>query len=182
MSLEKNNNQNKIDNKILLKELANDISSKFWIDKNKTESLIKSETIKDLDSLKTELQKNNETDKKLNNKEVEKLFFSLKWAQEIIENSSKIEIKTLKEDIEKSIAIEDFKNHIEDYLPAKLLSKAKDPKNLHEHILWFALWTTNSIIATADILYQIWAWIIKAPYHIYMIISWKAKTESFKNI
>jgi hypothetical protein len=54
---------------------------------------------------------------------------------DIIENFSKVEIKTLKEDVEKSINIEEFKNHIEDYLPPKLLEKAKNPKNINDNIL-----------------------------------------------
>jgi hypothetical protein len=66
-----------------------------------------------------------------------------------------MEIEVLKDDIEKSINIEEFKNHIEKYLPPKLINKAKNPKAPHEHILGLALGTANSIIATADILYQI---------------------------
>ena len=187
MSIEKNNiNPWILDKKKLLNELANDIANKFWIDKEKAEKLIRSKTLVSLDSLKDELK--NELDKewlkekKLSDKQVEDLFFTLRWALDIIENFSKVEIKTLKEDVEKSINIEEFKNHIEDYLPPKLLEKAKNPKNINDNILWFALWTTNSIIATVDILYQIWKWILQSPYHLYMIITWKAKTDSFKNI
>lgn len=183
MNVEKNNvNPWAFDKKKLLDELANDIAREFWIDKNKTESLIKSETLVSLDSLKNELKQENNEANNLDNKELEKLFFTLKWALDVIENSSKIEIKILKEDIEKSINIEDFKNHIEDYLPADLIKKAKNPKNPHEHLLWLALWTTNSIVATADILYKIWKGILQSPYHFYLIISGKAKNDSFKNI
>jgi hypothetical protein len=53
----------------------------------------------------------------------------------LIENLSKIEIKLLKEDIEKSIKIDEFVNIIENILPKKLIEKAKNPKNIHEHIL-----------------------------------------------
>jgi hypothetical protein len=183
MSIEKNNiNPWAFDKKKLLNELANDIANKFWIDKTKAEKLIKSETLASLDSLKVELNKEIDDEKQLNNKELEKLFFTLKWALDVIENSSKIEIKILKEDVEKTVNIEEFKNHIEDYLPAKLINKAKNPSNPHEHVLWLALWTANSIIATADILYKIWKWILLTPYHIYLIISWKWENNSFKNI
>ena len=183
MSIENNNvNPWTFDKKKLLKELANDIASEFWIDKSKAEKLIKSETLASLDSLKNELKQevNNETN--LDNKELEKLFFTLKWALDVIEKSSKIEIKILKEDIEKTINIEEFKNHIEDFLPAELIKRAKNPWNPHEHILWLALWTANSLVATADILYKIWRGILQTPYHIYLIITWKAKSDSFKNI
>jgi hypothetical protein len=53
--------------------------------------------------------------------------------------SSKLEIKTLKEDLEKSINIEDFQNNIKTYFPPKLINKALNPENPHEHILGFAL-------------------------------------------
>ena len=170
------------DKKKLLDELAIDIANKFWIDKEKAEQLIKSETLVSLDSLKNELNKDIQEEEKLNNEDIEKLFFTLRWALEVIENSSKIEIKVLKDDIEKTINIEEFKKNLEDYLPPKLLEKAKNPTNPHEHILGFALGTTNSIITTTDILYKIWKWILQSPYHLYMIITWKAETDSFKNI
>jgi len=183
MGIEKNNvNPWAFDKKKLLDELAIDIANKFWIEKEKAEQLIKTETLSSLDSLKKELINKEDKESKLDNKELEELFFTLKWALDVIENASKIEIKILKEDVEKSINIEEFKNHIEDYLPAKLIEKAKNPSKPHEHILWLALWTTNSIIATADILYKIWKGILQSPYHLYMIITGKWETDSFKNI
>lgn len=182
MSIEKNNISAWIlDKKKLLSELAEDIARKFWIDKNQAETLIKKDTLNSLKSLTEELTSKENNDKKLNEKELEKLFFTLRWALEVIENSSKIEIKTLKDDVEKSIDIENFKNKIEDYLPAELIKKAKNPQNLHEHILWFSLWSANSIIATVDALYQIGVWIIKAPYDLYLVITWKAEFKKIKD-
>lgn len=172
-------NKESVDKKILLDELASDIARKFWIEKEKTKQLIKADTLSWIDSLKRELV--NEK-KNLSDNEIEKLFFTLKWALEIITNTSKLEIKSLKEDVENSIKIDEIKNKIEDYLPANLIYKAKNPEKLHEHILWFALWSANSIYTTVEILYKIWIWIIKAPYDLYMIISWKAETDSFKDI
>ncbi len=180
MNIEKNNNNPWIlDKKKLLDELAIDIANKFWIEKSKAKQLISEQTISWIEWLKTELI--NQTTK-LDNKELEKLFFTIKWAHELISNLSKIEIKNLKADVEKTINIEEFKNKIEEYLPANLINKAKNPTNLHEHILGFALGSTNSILTTVEYLYKIWKWIVLAPYHIYMIITWKAETDSFKDI
>ena len=180
MSIEQNKtNPWVFDQKKLLDKLAIDIANKFWIEKEKTEKLIKKETLYWIDTLKKELYKEEE---KLNKKDLEKLFFILKWALEVIENASKLEIKSLKEDVEKSINIEDFKSNIKYYLPPKLISKAKNPKSPHEHVLWFALGTAESIFTTIDILYKIWKWLLQTPYHLYMIISWKAKSESFNDI
>ena len=183
MTLEKNNNLWKINKNNLLDELAIDISREFWMDKQKAIDLLKVDTSKWLSELKNEINKqNNDKLNNLWNKKLEKLFFTIKWAKELIEQSSKIEIKLLKKDIEKQIKIEEFKNHIEDYLPPKLILKAKNPKYTHEHILGFALWAANSIFKTIDILYQIGKWIIKTPIDLYMILNWKAKTDSFKDI
>lgn len=184
MSIEKNVwNPGGFDEKKLLDQLAIDIARKFGTKKEQALQLLYSDISKWLSELKKEIQTSgDESLKNLKNKELEKLFFTLKWALELIEKTSKIEIQILKEDIEQSIHIEDFQNHLEDYLPAKLLLKAKNPKDPHEHILWFALGTANSIIKTVDILYQIWKWIIKTPIDIYMIITGKAKTDSFKDI
>ncbi|MDD3793855.1 MAG: hypothetical protein PHI37_03525 [Candidatus Gracilibacteria bacterium] len=167
----------KIDKKMMLDNLANEISKKFKIEKTKALSLIKSETLDGLDNLKKELKVEN-----LNNKQLEELFLVLKGAQEIIANASKIEIKILKEDIEKNVKIEDFVNIVEKHLPPKLLQRAKNPKNIHEHILGFSLGTSNSIISIIDALYQIGAGIIKMPYHIYMIVSGKGEIKSMKKI
>ncbi len=184
MSVEKNNlNPWILDEKTLLEELASDIASKFWIEKDKAKELIKKDTLSWIYSLKAQLEKERkDEDKQLSKKELEKLFFTLKWALDVIENSSKIEIKVLKEDIEKTINIWDFVNIWESILPKKLVNIAKNPKKPHEHILGFTLGTANSIIATADVLYRIWKWIIQSPYHLYMIISWKWKSDSFKDV
>jgi hypothetical protein len=172
-----------LDKKRLLDELANDIAIKFWLDKEKTKKLLESDISRWLKELKNEISlSDDENLKSLKNKKVEELFFTLKWASEIIEKLSKIEIKTLKEELEKTISIEDFKNHIEAYLPPKLIKKAKNPRVLHEHVLGFALWTANSIFTTTEILYKIWKWLLQTPYHIYMIITGKWKYEGFKDI
>lgn len=175
--------KSKEERRILLEEIAENIAEKYWINKEKAIFLIKLDTSKWLDELKNSIDISWDIElKKLNSNEQERLFFILKWAQELIENSSKLEIKILKENIEKNINIEDIKNIIEDFLPKKLINKAKNPKLPHEHILGFSLWTANSMIAIIDALYQIWIWIIKAPYDLYLIISWKWEIKSIKDI
>lgn len=187
MSIEKNNSNTwNLDSKKLLDKLAIDIANKFWMEKQKAIELLKTDTSNWLSILKKDIDNQEDIElkelfKKLWDKKLEQLFFMLKWAQEIIEKSSKIEIKILKADIEK-INIKEFKNHIEDYLPSKLISIAKNPQKIHEHILGFALGTTNSIFKTVEIIYEIWKGIIKTPIDLYLILSWKAKCDSFDNI
>ncbi len=185
MSLEKVNNFEKGSekSKILLEELSNEISKKYWIEKQETQKLIKLDTSKWIDSLKNELRESwNIYFENLKANEQEKLFLILKWAQESIEQQTHIEVLTLKEDIEQNIDVNKIKNNIEDFLPEKLLQTAKNPKLPHEHILWFTLWTANTLVAWIDWLYQVWKWIIQSPYHIYLIIKWEAELKSSKNI
>lgn len=171
----------KLNKKQLLQELALDIARRYGIDEQKTQELIQENTLLSLENLKVELKKQ-ELFKDIKQKELEKLFFTLKWALDIVEDISKLKIKVLKQDIETALNIDTFTNNIEDYLPKDLLIKAKNPSKVHEHILWIALGSANSIMKTAEALYLIGKWILKTPYDLYMIISGKGEMDSIKNI
>lgn len=184
MWIEQNNNSWKFDTKKLLDELLNDISKEYWIDKSSAEKLIKSKSINSLKTLKKELEESSlpDNEKKLDNSKLEKLFFTISWAKEVIEKASRNKLNIIKEEIENVTNFEDFKNSLEDFLPADIIQLAKNPKNLHHQILWASLWVSNSLIKTVDILYQIWKWILKTPYDLYLIITWKGEYNWFKNI
>jgi len=185
MSFEKNNNTPwTLDTKKLLDNLHDNISSKYWIDKSSAEILIKWNSIKNITYLKKELY-NSEIgtqNEKLSDSKLEKLFFTISWAKELIEQSSKSELNAIKNEIENTAPFQEYTNQLESVLPSQIVDDAKNPKNLHHHILWASLWVSNSIIKTADILYQIWKGILKTPYDLYLIISWKWEYNWFKNI
>lgn len=184
MSIEKNNNiSNSLDSKKMLQKLIEDMVKDFEIDKIKAEELVKIDSKNNREKLNSEIWKiNNSRENKISNEKIEELVVKIKWYQETIENISKVEISDLKEDVEKTINIDDFKRNLEEYLPKELINSAKNPKNPHEQILWIALWTANSIFTTTEALYKIWKWLINTPYHLYLIFTWKATTDSFKNI
>lgn len=189
MTIEKNHNksieqENNIDNqRELLNKLSEDISKNYWLEKQSAEKLIKIDTSKWIENLKKELvDSGNNSFENLKTREQEKLFLILKWAQESIEKNVQFEIMTLKDDIEQNLNIEDIKNNIESYLPDRLISTAKNPKMPHEHILGFALWTSNSIVAWLEWFYNIWKGIIQSPYHIYLIVKWEWELKNIKNI
>lgn len=171
----------KIDKKALLKKLALDIANKYDIKETEAERLIKSETLNNIWNLKSEIQENEKL-KLLAKKELEKLFFTLKWALDLVENMSKLKIKVLKDELEKSSNINNFVNKLEEYLPEELTNKAKNPKKVHEHILWITLGSANTIISTTEVLFKIWTWLLKTPYDLYLIINWKWKISNFKKI
>ena len=161
--------------KKLLRELAREISKKFWIDEELAIKLIESETSYNLELLKQEVKKEDITDK-----EIEELLLTIKWAKELISKNSKEKVSILRWEIESLNNTSIFRN--KKLFPDNMLQKATSPANVHEHILWIALWSTKTIFSTTEALYKIWAWIVKSPYHIYLIISWKWEYDWFKNI
>ncbi len=183
MNIEENRNTPWMyDTKKLLDELLDDISREYGIDKSTAERLIQSKSINDLNSLKNELDNIDNTQKDIKKEKLEKLYFTIIWAKEVIEKASKDKLDLIKKELENQVEIEEFKNTLDDYLPKSIINAAKNPQNIHEHIIWASLWTANSIIKTVEILYQIWAWILKTPYHIYLILSWKWEYDGFKRI
>lgn len=171
------NNINYLKSSELIENLSKEISLKFWIEKQKAIYLIQKDSITSLDSLKNELDK-----KDFETKRIEELFSTLEKTKKILEIQYQIERNKLKNEVEEKIDIDNFKNNLEWKLPRNLLKKAKSPEKLHEHILWASLWATNSIIASLDFLINLWYWIIKTPYDLYLILSWKAEIESIKKI
>ena len=176
-----------LDNEVFNNEIIKDISNEFWLDKDRIKELIDIDTKEWLDALKAEISRKNEllSDvewKKISPEDIEKLAYVIEWARKLLEKESAIEIKVLKNDIENINNVDLCNKNLEKYLPDNLLNKAKNPVLLHEHILGFALWTWWTIATTVEALWSIWKWIVKSPYDIYMIVSWKWECEKKKKI
>ena len=129
----------------LLQKLSNEIFQKFWIDIQKAQFLIKTESINSLENLKKEL---------------------------------KAENKFLENDID------NFQNSLEwkNILPRKLVKIARNPEKPHEHLLWASLGLANSVVAVWSVIINTWIWILKSPYDLYLIASWKWEIENAKKI
>jgi hypothetical protein len=161
----------KIDTKNLLDKLARKIAKEFWIDIIKVKELISSKTWSKLEDLKFNV----------NNKE--NLLNVISWARDVIAKASRDEIDLLKWNIDKLSYNPENNIYLSDkFIPKKLIDKAKNPQNLWDNIIWASIWLINSTEEVIKVLYNIWAWVIKAPYHIYLIATWKAKYEGFKRI
>lgn len=172
-------NNPEISTKVLLRELAQDIATEYHIQTASAEKLIQSNALKDREALQKELANNTET-ASLSTKQQEELFYTIQWAKEIIAEQTSIKIETLKD----KINIDKFTNDAESYFPTKLLKKAKNPQKPHEHVLWIALGSANSIIKTAQFCYEVWKWFVQTPYHIYLLVTKQAQmdTNSIKKI
>lgn len=148
--------------------------------KNINENL-KYNILDSLENLKYEVDSKNKA-----NFEKEKIFLNSKFdsIKEIIKTNSIIEknqlfteiaINSLKDEI-------NFNNILEKYLPRNLIKIARNPNLPHEHIIWISLWAANSIISIWESIFKIWLWIVKMPYDLYLLISWKGEIESIKKV
>lgn len=172
--------------KELLEKLSLEISRNFSISDKLAKKLIY-ETHLSLEDLKIEINnlKNSEENLDYNEQriDVEKLYFSLKWAREIIESASKEEVKQLKDFLEsKNNFNSEDSEFIKKLFSKKLIDKAKEPKNIWEHILWTSLWMLNSTLIIWELLYSLWLWIIKTVPDLISIINWDAKIDSIKKV
>ncbi len=157
-----------IDTKNLLNKLAQKISKEFWIDITKVKDLINSKTWTSLDWLKIDVNKKKD------------LLNVIWWAKDVIEKASKEKIELLKWKIEKEKYNPENNIYLTNkFIPKKLMDKAINPQNLWDNLIWASIWLINSTEEIIKVLYNIWAWIIKAPYHIYLIVTWKAKYKKF---
>lgn len=167
----------------LLQELAIDISREFWIEQKTAKKLIQTTTSESLDSLKAEIEQSEWKEiPSLDTQKLHKLAFTISWAKELIEKISQAEISVLKKELFWEENISEYTKTSEKYFPKSLIDTAKNPKLPHQHILGFTLGILDSFLPTVEALYQIGIWTIKAPYHIYMIVTGKWKTHSFKNL
>lgn len=163
----------------LLKKLRDDISKKYWIEKQKAEFLIKKESFISIQDLKNELQKEKNF---LENSKLEELFKDLNNVKEILKNSSKIEISKLNSEIKNNFENKNDSTLVEKYFSKNFLKVAKNPEKPHEHLIWASLWIANSTFATFETITKIWIWIVKTPYDLYLLLSLKAELENIKKV
>ena len=172
--------------KELLEKLSLEISSDFSISEKLAKKLLY-KTHLSLSELKDEIYL--DQDEKLENKDkfdeqkLEKLFFSISWIKEIIENASKLEIEELKQVLENSDFLKlDDNQLIKKFFSKQLIDRAKNPKNISDQIMWASLWITNSTIIITDTLYNIWRGFITSVPDLISILSWKWEIESIKKV
>jgi len=166
-----------VDTKNLLNKLAWEIAKKYGLDINQVKKLIQSKTGSKLDSLKSMVGSSGET---INLAEFKNV---IAGAKDVIEKASKDEIELLKWTIEKTKLNPKKDIYLSNkFVPANFIERARDPQNLWDNLIGASIGLLNSTEEIITTLYNIGAGIIKTPYHIYMIVSWKAEYDRFKNI
>lgn len=178
--MEKENKIIDFENKLLLSNLKKEVSINFWINTEQIAKIIKNESLISLEKLKIELQNQN---KILSKEEINILYNKLNKIKILIEETSKNEINNLKEEISKNNEIKNYKPTENNFLfSRKMINKVKNPEKPHEHLLWLSLGITNSAFTIGQTIFKIWFGILKSPYDLYLILSWKWELENLKNI
>ena len=173
---------------VLLEKLLSNISENYWLKLDSLKKLVEVESKEWMIWLKEQITKIKDSSEKevlykLSNKNLEELFFALKWAKETISRLSEENIEGLRQEIESSWSYPENYAYLSDKcLPESLIASAKNPENVSEHILWAFLWTINStekiLKISLDLLIWIWKWI----YDLWLIISWKWAYDISKKV
>lgn len=151
----------------LTMKLAQEISQEFWIDLQQAKDLLSSRE-NEISQTMQEMQWDINT---------EKLKSKIESSKQKIEQLSNYELKELKSQLEEtSFRPESYHYHLSQLIVSESLShRIKDPRNLWDQLLWAAIWTMNSTEAIILFLYGLWKGIILTPYHIYLLLTGKAK-------
>ncbi len=158
---------------LLKTEVYESIKKDFWVSLTtaKRLSFLKTETwLNSLENLKQKLKSSDsitENDKNtllsLTDDRLEDLYNAVVWAEKILKTPwiEKIDIFKSDSTISKNI------------FTLWIYKKVLYPENAFDQVIWLWIWSVESFESTIKLLIDIWIWIIKSPYHIYLIISWK---------
>jgi hypothetical protein len=145
---------------------------KFGIDIQQVKNLIENKTNSNLEDLQSSLW----------NSEIinlSDLLWDINSAKSQIEDLS----KQFREELKKSIDQNAFKPEKHEYITTQkifsenFIHKIKNPKTFSENIIWAWVWLIDSTEAITLFLYGLGKWILLTPYHIYLLITAKAKIK-----
>lgn len=160
----------------LLQNLAQQIADDFWIDIAEIKNLISSSTLWNLDELKAWISHSE-------NINLEDFKSAINSAKSKIENLSKQKIDSLKKSLDEEFYNPDSHEYktSKNILPQKILQKAYNPQNFWDQLIGAWVGIFDSSEAVILFIYGLWKWILLTPYHIYLIISWRAESP-YKNM
>ena len=165
---------------MMIDDLAKKIGETFGVRTEVIKRLLQEEATESRVSLRKELAKNfDKGTKELSDEELEKLLVVIAWGKDLIKNLSRKEIEELKIEVTKFTPSSGL---IEKYLPQNLITRAKVPIHLGDHITWACLGIVNSAQKIVELLFMIGKWILMAPYHIYLIVNWEWECDTWERL
>jgi hypothetical protein len=161
----------------LLEKLAREIARDFWIDISQAQELISENTGQSLEWFKNSLESNSSIN-------ISKLEEAIHAARKSISNLS---IQS-REDLKNTLLHSEFQPDTYNYAASKYLFKASTkrralkPKSVYDQWIWLCIWIVDSSEALVLFSYWVWKWILMSPFHLYQLLTKKAKYVWTKKI
>jgi hypothetical protein len=168
-----------------IEELSKNISNDFWIEQEKAEELVKSESIKSREDLQKELVNLEIND--FDNNKIDKLLYSLLDAKNIIEKDNLISQERVKrESFAWEIELQNLvKNNLQNnekekiyYVSNKLFStdfinKWQNPNSFGDQLKWGLLWSINTLESVSKLAFvDLPLGILKTPNDLIALSKW----------
>lgn len=157
----------------LLQKLALQISQEFWIDIGSARELIRTQSA----VLEQKIQ-NSSNPEQLHHS----LLQAVREAQTNIENLSKKHREHLKETIFKTQEIEAYAWKLAERFFSPWYQRGLNPQNFSDQALGALFGIFDTTEAVILFVYGLWKWVILTPYHIFLMLRWKARYEGIEKI
>lgn len=166
----------------MLQSLSDEISKKFWISKEEAKKMLEKKTWLSLGDFRQELEKAKSTSR-LNSDQTEELFYIIDGYKKLIIEKSKLWIETLKWLVSyESLPSETSGALLLKKIFPEMMTHIHNPQNISDQMSGWIIGLVESGLTLLNICYQIGKGIIKAPYDLYLIATWKWTYETWKRI
>jgi DNA-directed RNA polymerase subunit F len=166
----------------MLQTLSKEISQKYGITIEEAKNILEKKTSLSLNEFREELDWQKWW-KNMNENDLEELYSIVEGYKKILIEKSKFGIETLKALLSKETL--PFETSTHTWLKEKfpdIMKRIENPKNISDQVTGWIIWIVESGLTILTICYLIGKGIIKAPYDIYLISTWKATYDTWKRI
>lgn len=175
----------KVDLDKKINALENQIATLYWVEWSRLPQLVKFLSEKWRESLKEELKKELSRWETLVNSQVNydalaDNFEELLRLKEKLKKETKSSIEWLNTELQRNTEISSWLAN--PTLASKIFSKetlkrCQNPQNIWDNLVWLWVWVIETWMIAWKTVWDICVWIVKAPYDLYQIATWKAKYE-----
>lgn len=174
--------KNDLDKRI--RSLENQIATLYGLEWSRLPQLIKFLSEKWREQLKEELKKELSRWETLVNSTVNydvlaDKFEELLTLKEELKKQTRAWIDSLSNELAKLEWDEKLTNPklVSKLLPQNLIERAENPQNFWDNVIWGLVWITETIAVTWKFVWETAFWILKSPYDLYQIATWKAEYD-----